>query len=262
MSGSLSLNRGLMVLEELNASVEPLGVRELARRVELSAPAIQRILNTLGEFGYVEQDCETRRYHLGYGVLALAQRLLGRDRLIELAQPELQALASKGHFNAFLGVRRGSLGLYLRAVQSDSPVVIRSAPGETMTLHATALGKALLLGMPDKALAEFLKELPLEKLTPRTVVDAGRLAEQIRTARKIGYSTSLDENIVGVISIAAPICDADEAVVAAISVAYPRGVGPQVEIAETGELVMAAAKRISASLGRAVPENKDPERAE
>lgn len=40
MSGSLSLNRGLMVLEALNASVEPLGVRELARRVELSAPAI------------------------------------------------------------------------------------------------------------------------------------------------------------------------------------------------------------------------------
>lgn len=64
------------------------------------------------------------------------------------------------------------------------------------------------------------------------------------------------------ISIAAPIRDADEAVVAAISVAYPRGVGPQVEIAETGELVMAAAMRISASLRRGVPENKDPERAQ
>lgn len=252
MSGSLSLDRGLSVLEVLKASSEPLGVREIARRLELSAPAVQRILNTLTEHEYVDQIVETRRYSLGYGVLALAQHLLKKDRLIDLADPELQALAAEGCFNAFLGVRRRSAGMYLLTVQSSSPVVIRSTPGESIRLHSTALGKSLLLGLSGEALREVLAEMPLEKLTPRTVIEPDRLIAQLRAAGTVGYTTSLDENILGVISIGAPIWDLDHNVIAAISVAYPRSVGPQIEIAELGERVAAAAARISAGLGSGV----------
>src|SRR3546814_20020376 len=126
MSGSLSLERGLSVLEVLKDSDEPVGVREIARRLELSAPAIQRLLNTLAEHGYVEQAADTRRYRIGHGVLVLAQHVLRKDRLIGLAEPELQALAAEGCFNAFLVARCGSAGLYLLAVQSRSPDVIRA----------------------------------------------------------------------------------------------------------------------------------------
>lgn len=248
MSGSLSLDRGLSVLEALKSSREPLGVREIARRLELSAPAIQRLLNTLTEYGYVDQCAQTRRYSLGYGVLALAQYLLRKDRLIELAEPELEALAKEGCFNAFLGVRRGSAGLYLLAVQSSSPVIIRSTPGESLRLHSTALGKALLVGIADDTLEKLLGEMPLEQLTPRTVTEPTRLIAQLRAAHAVGYTTSLDENILGVISIGAPVRDAEGNVIAAISVAYPRSVGPQIEIAELGEGVAAAATRISSGL--------------
>lgn len=264
MSGSLSLERGLSVLEVLQASDEPVGVREIARRLELSAPAIQRLLNTLAGHGYVEQAADTRRYRIGHSVLALAQHVLRKDRLVGLAEPELQALAAEGCFNAFLGVRRGSVGLYLLAVQSRSPVVIRSSPGERMALHSTALGKALLLGLFDDAIGEFLGDAPLERFTPRTVTEPGRLISQLRTAHAIGYTTSLDENILGVISVGAPVRGATGSVIAAISVAYPRSVGPQVEIAEVGEKVMAAAARISVGLGFAGesgPKDKDPRHA-
>jgi DNA-binding IclR family transcriptional regulator len=264
MSGSLSLERGLSVLEILKDSDEPLGVREIARRLELSAPAIQRLLNTLSEHGYVEQAIDTRRYRIGLGVLALAQHVLRKDRLIGLAEQELQALAAEGCFNAFLGVRRGSAGLYLLAIQSPSPVVIRSSPGERMALHSTALGKALLLGLSDDTIGQILGEAPLERMTPRTVTEPGRLISQLRTAYTVGYTTSLDENILGVISVGAPVRDASGSVIAAISAAYPRSVGPQVEIAEVGEKVMAAAARISAGMGftgDSEPENRDPRHA-
>lgn len=260
MSGSLSLERGLSVLKVLNDSNEPVGVREIARRLELSAPAIQRLLNTLAEHDYVEQAADTRRYRIGHGVLALAQHVLRKDRLIGLAEPELQALAAEGCFNAFLGALRGSVGLYLLAVQSRSPVVIRSSPGERMALHSTALGKALLVGLSDEAIGDVLGEAPLERLTPRTVTEPGQLISQLRTAHTIGYTTSLDENILGVISVGAPVHGATGAVIAAISIAYPRSVGPQVKIAAVGERVMAAAARISAGLGFAgesEPEGKD-----
>jgi len=264
MSGSLSLERGLSVLEVLKDSDEPVGVREIARRLKLSAPAIQRLLNTLAEHGYIEQATDTRRYRIGHGVLVLAQHILRKDRLIGLAEPELQGLAAEGCFNAFLGVRCGSAGLYILAVQSRSPVVIRSSPGERMALHSTALGKALLVGLSDDAIGEILGDAPLEQLTPRTVSEPGQLISQLRTAQAIGYTTALDENILGVVSVGAPVRSASGMVIAAISVAYPRSVGPQVEIAEVGERVMATAARISAGLGFAgesVPEGKDPRHA-
>lgn len=264
MSGSLSLERGLSVLEVLRESEEPVGVREIARRLELSAPAIQRLLNTLAEHGYVEQAADTRRYRIGHGVLALARHVLRKDRLIGLSEPELQRFAAEGCFNAFLGVRSGSVGLYLLAVQSRSPVVIRSSPGERMPLHSTALGKALLLGLSDDAIDEILGEAPLERLTPRTVTEPGRLIGQLHAAQSIGYTTSLDENILGVISVGAPVRGPSGSVIAAISVAYPRSVGPQVEIAEVGEKVMASAARISAGLGLAGesgPKDRDPRHA-
>ena len=249
MTGSLSLERGLAVLEALKEAHQPLGVREIARQVQLSAPAVQRLLNTLCEFGYVEQSPDTKRYLIGRAVLALAQQLLQKDPLVGLAEPELLALASRGCFNSFLGARRGSTAIYLMAIQSQSPVVIRSSPGESLALHSTALGKALLLGHSKDEMAEILSRAPLQRVTPRTMTDVTRLIEQLHAAQAIGYTTSLDENILGVISIGAPIHNASGAVVAAISVAYPRSVGPQVVLAEIGEHVLAAARRISLGLG-------------
>jgi DNA-binding IclR family transcriptional regulator len=249
MSGSLSLERGLQVLEALRDSGIPIGVRDIARKLELSAPAVQRLLNTLAERGYVEKDGASRRYRIGHGVLTLARNLLYADRLIGLAEPELATLAAEGFFNAFLGVRRGTTGLYLLGIQSQSPVVIRSSPGETMPLHATALGKALLIDLSKDAIHAILGDGPFERITPQTVNMPAKLISQIRAARSTGYTTAFDENIIGVLSVGAPVRDATGGVIGAISVAYPRSVGPEVVTAEIAEKVLAAAARISVGLG-------------
>ena len=70
-TGSQSLERGLAVLELLDGSETPLGVRELARRLALGPAIVQRLLNTLGSRGYVEQAAETRRYRIGPRALGL-----------------------------------------------------------------------------------------------------------------------------------------------------------------------------------------------
>jgi DNA-binding IclR family transcriptional regulator len=249
VTGNLSLERGLAVLNLLKESDEPIGVRELSRRLDQSAAAVQRILNTLAEYGYVEQIVESRRYRLGHSVLELARFILRKDRLIGLAEKELQVLADEGCFNAFLAVRRRDQGLYLLTVQSKSPVIIRSSPGETFPLHSTALGKALLMQLSAEAVIQILGQGPLERLTPRTVTETGKLMAQITAAESVGYTTSIDENFAGLIAVGAPVRDGSGAIVAGISVAYPRSVGPHVEIAEVGEKIVAAAARISLSLG-------------
>jgi DNA-binding IclR family transcriptional regulator len=118
-----------------------------------------------------------------------------------------------------------------------------------MHLHATALGKALLLDMEEDEVSALFQDHPLDRVTENTVVDVAKLTAQIRTARTVGYTTAFNENIAGVVSVGAPIRNAAARVHAAISIAVPRAIYPKIDIAEAGEIVAAAAKRISAQLG-------------
>lgn len=248
MSSNQSLENGLLVLNLLKEERESLGVREIARRLDLTPSVAQRLLNTLSSLGYVEQE-SNRRYQIGYAVLGLAQHVFQRGRLLVLAEEELKRLAAGGCFNGFLGIRRGSVGVYVLAVQSDSPVVIRAQPGEAMALHSTALGKALLLDMNDTGVKALLGDKPLERLTERTVLELDKLVDQLHLANSLGYTTAISENLEGVISVGAPIYDASGLVTAAISVAFPRAVYPKVKIGEVAQSIMAAACRISKGLG-------------
>ncbi len=74
MSSNLSLEKGLLILNLLKDAREPLGVREIARRLELTPSVAQRLLNTLAAQGHVEQE-NNRRYQIGYAVLGLAQHV-------------------------------------------------------------------------------------------------------------------------------------------------------------------------------------------
>lgn len=249
MSSSLSLEKGLLILGLLKTSNEPLGVREVARRLELSPAVAQRMLNTLASQGYVEQAGNTRRYQIGYAVLGLAQHVFQRGRLLSMTESELQAMASDSGFNGFLGLRRGATGVYVLAVQADSPVVIRAQPGEVMPLHSTALGKALLFTLSDDVVASLLGEEPFERRTPRTLTDLQGLLEQLHLANSLGYATAISENIEGVISVGAPIYDAGGTVIAALSVAFPRALHPKIKITDVAQKVLGATARISKAMG-------------
>lgn len=249
MSNNQSLENGLHILGLLKDAKEPLGVREIARRLELSPAVAQRLLNTLLLQGYVEQAGSSRRYQLGYAVLGLAQHVFQRGRLLSLAEAELREMAEDGCFNGFLGVRRGASGVYVLGVQSESPVVIRAHSGEAMWLHSTALGKALLLDLSDEVIAGLLGPGPFERRTDRTILGIEALIEQLHVARPLGYTTAISENLEGVISVGAPIYDAGGSALAAISVAFPRAVYPKVKITDVAQRLLAAASRISKGLG-------------
>src|SRR5690606_26135492 len=57
-----TLVKGLHLLERLAASPEPMGITELAADLDLVQSNVHRLLQTLMESGYVQQDALTRRY--------------------------------------------------------------------------------------------------------------------------------------------------------------------------------------------------------
>jgi DNA-binding IclR family transcriptional regulator len=63
-AGSQSLERGLDILEAIEV-IGDVGVRELARRLDLSPSIVQRLVTSLALRGYIEKSPETGRYRPG-----------------------------------------------------------------------------------------------------------------------------------------------------------------------------------------------------
>lgn len=248
-SGSQSLERGLDILEMIEAESGDIGVRELARRLGLSPTIVQRLVSSLAVRGYIEKNLETSRYRLGHRSMILgASGERGVD-YAATARRELDRLAHEHHLNGFVAVLRGGRAIYLLAVQAESPVAIRVSLGSEMPLHSTAAGKVLLASLDDGEARKLVGRAKLAAITPHTITDPAALIASLAKVRRQGYATVVEENIPGVLSVGAPITDRGGNAVAALSVAFPKYLESGLTLQGSIPLVTAAALRISRALG-------------
>jgi DNA-binding IclR family transcriptional regulator len=248
-AGSQSLARGLAILERFTRERPELGVRELSRQLGISPTVIHRLVRTLTEHGFLEQNPDTLRYGIGIRAFEIGNGYLCATGLEEAALPVLRALTSEHELNAYLGVLHRGFVSYLVALQSSGPIVIRAAPGSRAHVHSTALGKVLLAAQPDEAAARILGRRPLPVLTPKTRVDPVAVLAEVAAVRRTGYAVSDEENIVGVLAVGASVRDRAGHVVAAISAAAPRYLNPDDGIPRIARVVTGAAEAISRRLG-------------
>lgn len=89
-----------------------------------------------------------------------------------------------------------------------------------MPLHCTAIGKVLLAWGDDERRLEVLAG-PLDRRTPHTIVAPGRLARHLDTVLETGVAFEHEESALGIQCVAAPVLDADDQPLAAISVTGP-----------------------------------------
>jgi len=134
-------------------------------------------------------------------------------------------------------------------VQADGPVAIKVSPGSEMPLHSTSAGKVLLASLSDSEARRILGSRKLPAITPHTITDPATVIGSLAKVRRQGFALVNEENIPGVLSVGAPIRDRTSAVVAALSVAFPKYLDAGLTLASVEPLVTAAALRISRLLG-------------
>src|SRR4051812_28249847 len=248
-AGSQSLERGLDVLEVVESEGGEIGVREIARRLELSPTIVQRMVTSLARRGYVDKDSETSRYRLGHRARALgANGGSGADYIVT-ARRELERLARDHGLNGFISVLHGGRAVYLLAVQAEAPVAIKVAPGSEMPLHSTAAGKVLLAAQSDADARKLLGQGKLAAITSHTLTDPAAVVASLAKVRKQGFATVSEENIRGVLSVGVPIRGRCGKVLAAVSVAFPKYLDAGLTLQSVAPLVLAAAQRVSRAVG-------------
>ncbi|GAA1866681.1 IclR family transcriptional regulator [Pseudonocardia ailaonensis] len=250
-AGSRSgLARALTVIELIaERSPETMGLSVLARDLSLSKSVTHRILKELVALDFLAFDPATKHYRLGSGALQVGLAALRGLDVPRLARPYLRRLVQRTSETATLSVRQGWGRVYIDQVLSPHEIRMSVVLGTSHALHAGSSSKAILAGLPDADVDEYLESHALDPVTAATITSVDALRTEITHIREVGYALSSGERQAGAGSVAAPVHLANGDVFGSISLCGPIDrFRPDVAAAH-GALVAETARRISAELG-------------
>lgn len=234
-----SLARALKILELLAQAEDSTGVTELANQLEIDKSTASRLVQTLANYGFAEQDSDTRRYRLGPQIVNLSRSMLSRMPLRDQAKPFLRQLMERTGECVHLAILAQGQTLYIDQVESPATLRVTTGVGTLAPLHCTALGKSLL------AFGNTPQPLNLQSFTSRTITDPEVLRMHLDQTRRQGYSVDDEEYSYGVRCVAAPIYDYRNKLVAALGISGPAGRLGLERIPDTATLVMEVAQALT-----------------
>lgn len=243
-----SLARGLDVLQAFDAIHVEYGIRDLARKLGIDRSITYRLVRTLADAGFLEQNEVSRRYRIGHKAFEVGQRYTSAGTVYDIAIGKLRSVAEREKVNIYLAERVDTVVLYLAAIESET-AVFRVGAGTRGHLHATALGKVLLAGESSRVLKTLLPRVKLVQLTSATKVSQQQVVAEIRKVREAGYSIADEENMIGIWTVGAPIVNATGRVIAAISGSVNKAEAPKSRRAAIIATMVRTAAFISTKLG-------------
>ncbi|QAY72015.1 IclR family transcriptional regulator [Agromyces protaetiae] len=242
-----SVEKAVAVLNVF-AGGQPQRVSDVAKATQLGQSTASRLLSTLESVALVERDPVTGLYRLGPDVIALGSVALNQNSLYRGARQTLQNFSADFGLGANVAVRRDDSVMYLVNFDGVNAPRDHTIAGRRDPLHATSMGKCLLLGVAVAERAELLGELIA--YTARTITDLDRLNAEVAEVGRRGYAVDVDEFALGRASVATPVRDPSGTVVGAISLSGPAS-AVRLDERETvlAAALIEAADRIGSSLG-------------
>lgn len=216
-----SVSNALRALEYLVEHRE-VGVSELARALEVSPGGAHRLLTTLAEAHFADQNADNRKYRAGSRIFELANAMRDQVDFLDLAHSHLERLMSRSEETVNLGVLRGDDVVYVDRVASNQPLSVEVKVGSRVPAYCTALGKTLLAHALPEVQESYLNRLPeITKASSHHVPTRKQLDQELARAVRRGNAEDIGEFSPDIACIAAPVLNSHQRAVAAVSVSGP-----------------------------------------
>lgn len=235
----------LEVLGAFTSERPRLTLSDISRHTGLSLTTTHRIVGDLVAWHALERGRDGR-YQVGlrlFETAALSPRGLP---LREVALPFMEDLYEATHENVQLAVREDLEVVYVERLAGRGAVRVLTRVGGRFALPLTGVGLVLLAHAPTEIQEQVLAG-PLTAMTPHTVTDPAALRRLLADIRLRGVAVSDRQVTEDAFSIACPVQDRTDAVVAALSVVVHAG--GSLQPAAIVPAVRAAARGISRALG-------------
>ena len=244
-----SVARAMELLQAFDETRPELGVTELGRLTGIDKSTVYRLLGALQQGGLIEQNPETSKYHLGFGLVRLAGLALQHLDLPRMARPHLRKLADASQETVNLSVMMSDDKI-VNIDGVSSPRMVRNVGwiGREMPIHAVSAGKVMMAHLMEEQVDQILAR-GLKAFTEHTVTDPGELQKELEQIRQQGYGIAEEELEMGLSAVAAPIWSREGQVAATISISGPSFRLPRERLLELGIESKQVADTISQQMG-------------
>ena len=242
-----SLDRGMLALK-LIAEKGALSVTELAKEMGVDKSTVSRVLETLRKHDMVQLEKNSRKYHLGFRLMYLGERMACSIGIIDIARPVLMEVSRYLGQSVHLCAYNKASVYVIDQIVSSLPYTMSARSGMIEPLHSSSVGKCILAYRTEQRREEILEDYEMTPYTERTITDKDALREELERIRQRGYSLDDEEMFLNVRCIAVPIFDYHGSVRYSIGISGPLGImsGENLELYK--KQLVQAAKKIGAKL--------------
>lgn len=218
-----SLSKAVEILR-LVATEQGVSLPTVMKRIGLPKSTTHRLLANLERTGLVQRmsSSDGVLYALGPLVNELASGFAGSRRLVQIARPVMEQLRDACDETVLLHVFEGASRVVLDQVESRQELR-RTYPhvGVPVPIHSGAASKVFLASLTTDELRRYWSTFPAAVTRRGSATAFRRYLDELQAVRRQGYAISVEELTTGVTSIAMGIEDADNRVIACVSVTGP-----------------------------------------
>jgi len=216
-----AVEKAFRILEVMSAAGAPMTLMDITENTGLPKPTVFRMLRTLVELGFVDQDQLRKRYDLTLKMYNLG-RGNGYDDIREEALPIMQALHDRFDETVNLGILQGGQVLYIHYLETTRSVRWQVRPGVRDPYYCTALGRAIAAYLPERQRKRLLDTVPITPRTSATPKDPAAVARILEETAARGWAVDDQENDNEVVCFGIPLMDGAQ-VIAGISITVVKG---------------------------------------
>ncbi|MBP2258888.1 IclR family transcriptional regulator [Virgibacillus alimentarius] len=227
-----TLDNAIQVLNCFTKEKKAWGVRELARKLETSHTAINRILVTFEKNNFLTQDPETKKYHLGLKFVEFSEIVRGQFSITEAIEPIMQEISRKTRESIFLTWKENDVGVTLGMAESEERIKFSVSIGTRTPLYVGASCKVMMAYLSREEQLSIIDK-GLRKFTENTPQNKEQLLKELDEIKEQGWSFTDGEYSDQVFGLGVPIFDTNGRIIASITIA-----GPEYRITEEKKIEM------------------------
>lgn len=245
----LSVTKALIILEVLANETNGISLHDLSLKTRMHKTTIYRLLTSLMESNFVEQDGATSKYYLGTKILSLASSFFKENDIRTIVQKQVATVFFGIPYNMFLSKlinhKLTVIDCKLGGDSASSFIQI----GQTIPFHCTAMGKIYLVYSPDIFILDALSRSNLTAYTEHTITSFSKLKENLKIVPIQCFATDNGEYIENVSSIATPIFDYSKNIIASLGICFSSNSLTEHEKADVTLKMLELSQKISSKLG-------------
>lgn len=215
-----SFVKGLSVISAFDKENIKMTLSDVSKKVNITRSNARRLLLTLETLGYIKQN--NNYFSLTPKILELGYSYFASLPWTDLAYANMKNVVKQCNLSCSISILDKSDIICIMRIQSKGILNEGIHVGTKLPSAYTSTGRIFMSHMDDKELKKYIKTLPLKQYTKKSIIEPSKLYDKITTSKTNSYQLIEEELEDGLLSMAVPIYDHTNKLIAAMNIGSHR----------------------------------------